>query len=712
MAEKKVKVKVDVETNAQASIAQLKELKKQLKETAAGSAEFKKIAAQIRDVEDAIEESKVGAEDWAGSLEKAGGPLGLLGKGIRQAEITFSSFNTALKASVIGLVVAAIGGLVAAFQKSEAAQKKLQPILIAFEKILGGIFRAMEPLIDSFLDLAMKALPFVTKGIGIFYSAIVGLFTYIKEAGTGVAKIWKAIFTADLDLAKEGINQIKNSFAEAANASVEAYKRFEGGTKEVTKTEKEELEKRQKNQEEADRKAKEAADKRRQAAEKALEEKKKLMDAQDKLDEAAMAKLKAEALAVAETEEQKLNIEKDFAEKGYQLRLKDLQDKLALEKKGSAEAKAIEADIIALQTEKITKDKEFADKAKEIADKAAEERRKANDEALKKEELALQLSREKGLITETQYQEQLFAARQKYANSNDELIKAEIDITKFRNEEKKKLAADERNIELNKIQAALDELDRKNKISELDFEQDKIRFAEQRALIDEQEALDLQNADLTEFQKTEIREKYAQKRRAIADAEIQTERAAMQAKHEINMAYLGLFQQFGNLLSQVAGKNKALAIAGIIIQQAASIGQIIANTGIANAKAVAANPLAFGMPWVAINTASAALSIASTIAGAVKSIQQINQAASQAGVKGGGGGSAASGGAPQIAAPRVAGAAAPQVQTAGGMNPSTQIAETIAGARAPLKAYVVSGEVTSQQALDRRTNRAATFTGG
>jgi hypothetical protein len=30
----------------------------------------------------------------------------------------------------------------------------------------------------------------------------------------------------------------------------------------------------------------------------------------------------------------------------------------------------------------------------------------------------------------------------------------------------------------------------------------------------------------------------------------------------------------------------------------------------------------------------------------------------------------------------------------------------------PLRAYVVSGDVTSAQALDRRTTRAATFTGG
>ena len=176
------------------------------------------------------------------------------------------------------------------------------------------------------------------------------------------------------------------------------------------------------------------------------------------------------------------------------------------------------------------------------------------------------------------------------------------------------------------------------------------------------------------------------------------------------MAYLGLFEQFGNVLGQVAGKNKALAIAGVVISQAAAIGQIIAQTGMANAKAVAASPLTFGMPWVAINTVSAGLSIAASVAGAVKSIQQINQAAAQAGVPGGGGGSAASGA--SIAPPKIAGAAAPQINTTGGMNPSSQIAETLSAAQRPVRAYVVSGDVSSQQALDRRTSRAATFTGG
>jgi len=54
----------------------------------------------------------------------------------------------------------------------------------------------------------------------------------------------------------------------------------------------------------------------------------------------------------------------------------------------------------------------------------------------------------------------------------------------------------------------------------------------------------------------------------------------------------------------------------------------------------------------------------------------------------------------------------PQIQTAGATqnNTGAQIAETIASAsQRPVQAYVVSTKVSSTQALDRRTNSAASF---
>ena len=68
--------------------------------------------------------------------------------------------------------------------------------------------------------------------------------------------------------------------------------------------------------------------------------------------------------------------------------------------------------------------------------------------------------------------------------------------------------------------------------------------------------------------------------------------------------------------------------------------------------------------------------------------------------------------APAPVAPGVVGMQAPQIQTGQGANPTTQLGQTLTSAQKPLRAYVVSQDIQSQTALDRRTNRAATFSGG
>lgn len=631
MAEK-VEIDIEVNSNVGQSIADLKELKKQLKQTAAGSEDFKKLYSQIDDLEDKIKSAKQGSSDWVDSLESAGGPLGSLGKGINAAKVATVSFGTALKATGIGLIVAAVGGLVAAFTQSETAMKKLQPLFIAFEKILGGIFKAFEPLLDAFIELATSALPYITKGIGMFYSGLYSLFTLVKNVGVSVGKLLKGIFTLDFDALKEGAAGIKDAFTGVAKTFDDTYKRFDEGTKEQTKTEKEEADKRNKN-------ASDAADKRKAAAEKAAAAAEKLR--QENLRKAQEADaVQLEAFKATLTDREKAELEA-----GIRL----AEQKQILAAAGRTDMTAIE---------------------KQYRITLAEIKKKADDEEAKVKE---------------------------------EKDKKDVELLKKKLEE-------ERGIILTNLQSKFEDLDRENAKIDGDFAADLERLAAQRDILAEQEATELANTELTEFQKTEIRKKYADARIAITNQEIATEKAAAQAKQEINMAYLKLFEQFGNVLGQVAGKNKALAIAGIIISQAAAIGQIIANTGIANAKAVAVSPVTFGMPWVAINTISAGLSIASTIASAVKSIQGINSAASQAGISGGGGSAGQVSSPPTL--PRVGGMAAPQIQSGQGINASSQIAQTIGAAQKPLKAYVVSGDVSSQQALDRRTSRAATFTGG
>jgi len=86
-----------------------------------------------------------------------------------------------------------------------------------------------------------------------------------------------------------------------------------------------------------------------------------------------------------------------------------------------------------------------------------------------------------------------------------------------------------------------------------------------------------------------------------------------------------------------------LAVVALTIEKLAAIGQIIASTAIANAKAIAASPLTFGQPWVAINTASAVLSSAAVVAGYFQQKSQIESTQFNKATAGGEGGGSGNG---------------------------------------------------------------------
>jgi hypothetical protein len=374
------------------------------------------------------------------------------------------------------------------------------------------------------------------------------------------------------------------------------------------------------------------------------------------------------------------------------------------------------------QEELTKKQEEEQKKREENAKKAAEARKKREEEAAKNLADANKVLTEAFVATLEQRDQEIFKAGQaqnerllalqkagiKDTSSvleqgrleiaainkkyDDEQAKKVEEAKKKKQEEDKKAAEEEKAKVDKKRQDDLLGLD-----TQLQFEN--LSFQQRKALIDEKERVLLSDKELTENQRTAIQKAAAAERQNIDMAELD-------AKAEIQNAYIDLAGQFGSLLQQIAGKNKKIAIAGIIIEQAASIGRIIANTAVANAKAVAAFPVTFGQPFVTINTISAALGIASTVAGAAKAISQINSA--------GNGGAVGGGSLPRssVAPPTVTSATAPQIQGTAAATPGAQIADTLSAASGkPVKAYVVSGDVSSQQALDRRTSNAATFGG-
>jgi hypothetical protein len=715
MADKKIKVSVDVDSNLEPTIANLKELKRQLKQTAAGSDEFKKIFNQIDDLEDKIKSAKGASSDWIDTLESAGGPIGMLGSALNKAKVATISFGSALKAAGIGLIVSAVAGLVAAFSNVEGATKKLEPLLIGFEKILGGIFEALTPLIDGFIELATQALPYITTGIKVFYSSLVALFTLVKEAGVGVGKILKGVFTLDMDSIKEGWEQLKGGWSKTVESYNATSERFEAGTKKLTKTQKENL--KQQNDD----------------AKKAFDEKLKILEAEDKLDEARIKKLKEEALALATTEQEKLDVEKKFAKLSYDAKLKDLDDKMALYKKDSVEYKNLQTEKITAEADYISQTTDLADKQKKLTEDAAEKQKKINEDNIKaREDFALKI---KEILTAS-IEDDIARQKQERQNKLDkdladlekdkEFIKlSETEKSILRVSLLKDAENDITNIELT---AEQQRLDKKLRLLELNgqalLQGTRSYYENRKSIIDElenKELLDLKaqfdrkKISVDEFEKatTDIQAKYAQQRKDVNKQELNdylgyatnilgaingifssaSEVAKMQQEQDLKNAKGNAVEE-EKIRKNAFEQNKKTQIAQAIIGtlqaaiQAYQSLAVIPVVGPALGAAAAAAALVFGYKKVAL----------------IKSQTYESQAA--------GGTATATGGAPNINVPQVAGATAPQIQTGQGINPSAQIGETIAGAQKPIRAYVVSGEVSSQQALDRRTSRAATFTGG
>lgn len=121
----------------------------------------------------------------------------------------------------------------------------------------------------------------------------------------------------------------------------------------------------------------------------------------------------------------------------------------------------------------------------------------------------------------------------------------------------------------------------------------------------------------------------------LAEINAQKKEATLQ----VYSAIATIVSDFGSVLSDIANQQlqaaqgtdearfesaKNFAKAAIIVERIGSIAQIVANTGIANSKAVAASFITGGQPWVTINTVAAGISIAGIIASAVKSINEIN----------------------------------------------------------------------------------------
>ena len=263
-------------------------------------------------------------------------------------------------------------------------------------------------------------------------------------------------------------------------------------------------------------------------------------------------------------------------------------------------------------------------------------------------------------------------------------VQAEIELRDKKAAIASEIIAIEDNINANVLNRQLTALEQQAANQRLTFDLRKAALDNEQLLLDDA------------FAKRLISEKdYNEKTKKLSEDRIATEIAEKEAKASIQNAYLDIVSGVSGLAKSLFEKSKGVQIAGLIVEQAAAIGKIITNTGVANAKSIAASPLTAGMPFVAINTVTAGLQVANAINSTVKGIQQIRSAN-------------ASGGSPQTSGTISAANASAPVPVP---TPEAQVATidqaSINRMGQANRAYVVESDISGAQNRQARINRAA-----
>jgi hypothetical protein len=380
----------------------------------------------------------------------------------------------------------------------------------------------------------------------------------------------------------------------------------------------------------------------------------------------------------------------------YDKQLKDQQDYLADIAKQEADAKK-------------KKEDEARKKREEYAKKREEEERKRLEEEKRRIEEANKILVEAELSLLDDRSRQIAEREIRYNEERAKLQLAGItDFTKFEEEYRIDILAinqkyDDEQLKLQKEaedKAKAEDAKAKQEAlaRESQFRSDRISLLNATFELEDtirkqsyQAELDLFN-QIRELEREELVARQVSAE-AILAFDKQTEAARLQITRIAQEERLSIIS---NALGTVAG----LFNENTIAFKAVSVAQAVIDTYAGATKALATYPPPFG-----------AIAAGTVIAGGLINVRKI--LATKIPTIGSARGTSQQISTPNIQAPSISGTSIPQITGVNeGLNPTQQITSTLSQTtNKPVRAYVVSGEVTSQQALDRRTNRASTFSG-
>ena len=321
------------------------------------------------------------------------------------------------------------------------------------------------------------------------------------------------------------------------------------------------------------------------------------------------------------------------------------------------------------------------DKAKKLED----ERKKAQKQAFDDEKLALDLRKSQGLVNEEEYQLALFNIKKKYAEDGKALTQAEIDENNRQTETAKTNA---QNLYNDKQELLFAEVADAQTGRAMTF-QEELGFFDKKRELDREGlvASKASGAALLAFDKE------------TAQARTNIERAQQATKLAIVSDALGT-------IAEAVGKE---TVAG----KALSVAQAVINTYAGANKALATYPPPFGA--IAAGTVILAgllnvRKIVSTKIPAPPGAKSAPADTSSSVASGGGGGGAGAPAAQNVAQNLIPVIGASQA-SAGSAIANTLNSTFAANQNRPVQAFVVSGDVSSAQQLERRRNNAAQLGG-
>ena len=586
---------------------------KKLNDLPLGSAEWKKLNTELKNADTAFQQTKDTVNETEGKFKS-------LRLQIRQATVAFQEAES--KGDLKGMKTAKkqLDELNDQFEVATLKAMKFEDALATMPGVAGFVGQSIQGV-----DKAFKVL--VANPILALVTGLVGAFMFLKEAlgktkeGQGalnkVSQAFSTVMGPLLALINTVAVPLFEKLADIIMAVGSAFSWFAeklgvskasiaAATKDIDKVGQEAAENEKKRQEEAKKKAEEEAqrkkeqrDKEKQAAE--AEKKRK----QDAIND-------NEALAQSETE-------------------------LARSKEA-----AIKDPLEAAKAEQKQKDEDFKREKKRIEDlmkvqgTTAEERKKLQVE-LNNLEATYNTDRK----TREQKVEEEILKQKKEAFEKEK----EAYTTKYETLTQQRSAADEKELQDLDIKLASGQLKDYEYQREL-YETKKRQLDEKNALLkqDEQTEKDFylslyENGKITktdyENQLLEIQKNYGQLKlenqkevginefeNAKAQAQLLVDLKQFQTEAEtaLEQAKVGALQQLGDIVAGLAGENKGLQITALLIQQAASVAQILSRSAAAKAGAVAsaapllANPITAPAAAISLKAALTANQIA-TITG-------------------------------------------------------------------------------------------------